>query len=504
MDGRIKVGHTYSSSGEYGINEITILMLRDLELAKGDLVYIDHPKNKRPVVYQVTRVYPHKRVREYEEAMLREGRIIDDIEDSTLHATAYQWGWLDNGGSLRPLRYPLTPNTPVYLAERDIIANFTKPSGEWRILLGNDPSTDLDVEIGLYSLIRQSCLICGAVGTGKTTTAVTMISRAANASPPVRFFIVDKDGEYNSLMEHLGPEKVLKVPWSRFFQPGDIPWEDYIGEFGWQKTWWNSKILIHALKILYAQAANVTKLNLKQALGWVKPDKLGFNKKEEEFESYRQQVINSVANSKLIPDGDMEPLDPVDLLRDKHVVIMDLSQGKDTWSQKHLVVSQVLRKIFSEALENQKFGCIIVLEEAMYYAPQRGVFELGEKDTRGKLLGVIKEIATNGGRNGVGLWAVTQRLSTVEKTVVTQCANNIICHGLEDVDKARVAEIMGTEFADLIGDLPPGEAIVKGTALKCRFPIWVKVLPELYPASSASTPMSRFVHMELASQVSQD
>jgi hypothetical protein len=502
MDGSIKVGHTYSSSGEYGISEITVLMLRDLELAKGDLVYMKHPKNGQPVVYQVTRVFPPKRVREYEEAMLREGRIIDDIEDSTLHATAYQWGWLDEGGSLRPLRYPLAPNTPVYLAERDIIANFTKPSGDWKILLGNDPSTDMDVEIGLYSLIRQSCLICGAVGTGKTTTAISMISRAANANPPMRFFIVDKDGEYNSLLENLGPEKTLKVPWSRFFQPGDIPWEDYVGEFGWQKTWWNSKILIHALKILYAQATTVTKQNLQQALGWVKPDKLGFNKKEDEFESYRQQVVNSVANSKLIPEGDMMPLDPVELLKDRHVVTMDLSQGKNTWSQKHLVVAQVLRRIFNEALENRKFGCVIVLEEAMYYAPQRGVFELGEKDTRGKLLGVIKEIATNGGRNGVGLWAITQRLSTVEKTVITQCANNIICHGLEDVDKARIAEIMGNEFAELIGDLPPGEAIVKGSALKCRFPIWVKILPELYPASSASTPMSRFVHMELASHES--
>ena len=46
MDGSIKVGHTYSSSGEYGINEITILMLRSLELAKGDLVFIEHPKKR--------------------------------------------------------------------------------------------------------------------------------------------------------------------------------------------------------------------------------------------------------------------------------------------------------------------------------------------------------------------------------------------------------------------------------------------------------------------------
>ncbi len=498
MDGSLRVGHTYSSTGEYGINEITILLLRGYELAKGDLVYIEHPKNGCPVVYQVTRVYPHKRVREYEEALLRDGRVVTDFEDSTLHAQAYQWGWMDDGGSLRPLRYPLPPNTPVYVAEREIVARFTKPNGDWKLLLGSDPSTDLDVELGLYSLIRQSCLICGAVGTGKTTTSVSMVARAASAEPPVRFFIVDKDGEYSSLSEQLGADKVLKVPWSRFFQPGDVPWEDYIGEFGWQKTWWNAKILVHALKILYAQAAPVTKVNLRQAIGWVKPDKLGFNKKDEDFESYRRQVVNAVSGSKLIPDGDMEPLDPVDLLKSRHVVLMDLSQGRDTWSQKHLVVAQVLRRIFGEALENRGFGCIVVLEEAMYYAPQRGVFEIGEKDSRGKLLGVVKEIATNGGRNGVGLWIVTQRLSTVEKTVVTQCANNVICHGLEDVDKARIAEIMGNQFSELIGDLPPGEAIVKGTALKCRFPIWVKVLPELYPASSLSTPMSRFIRMEMA------
>ena len=498
MDGGLRVGHTYSQTGEYGISEITVLLLRGLELAKGDLVYIEHPKNGCPVVYQVTRVYPHKRVREYEEALLRDGRVIDDFEDSTLHADAYQWGWMDEAGSLRPLRYPLQPNTPVYMAERDIIAQFTKPSGDWRILLGTDPGTDLDVELGMYSLIRQSCLICGAVGTGKTTTAVTMVARAASADPPVRFFIVDKDGEYTSLQERLGSDKVLRVPWSRFFEPGGIPWEDYVAEFGWQKGWWNAKILIHALKILYAQEVAVTKENLRRALDHVHPEKLGFNKKPEEFESYRMQVVSSVGTSRLIPDGEMEPLDPVELLRDRRVVLMDLSAGKDTWDQKHLVVAQVLRRVFGEALENRRFGCIILLEEAMYYAPQRGVFEIGEKESRGKLLGVIKEIATNGGRNGVGLWIVTQRLSTVEKTVVTQCANNVICHGLEDVDKARIAEIMGNEFAELIGDLPPGEAIVKGTALRCRFPIWVKVLAEVYPASSLSTPMSRFSYMESA------
>jgi DNA helicase HerA-like ATPase len=495
MDGSLKVGHTYSVTGEYRLDEITVLLMRGRELGKGDLVYVKHPKNGSPVVYQIIRVSPHKRVREYEEALLSEGRIINDVEDASLHAEAYQWGWMDGEGSLRPLRYPLKPNTSVYSAEREIVSRFTKPNGEWKFLLGTDPTTDLEVELGLYPLIRQSCLICGAVGTGKTTTAISMVARAVKANPPVRFFIIDKDGEYSSLLERLGVEVVLKVPWKSFFQPGDVPWDDYVAEFGWQKTWWNAKLLTQALKILYAQVATVTKANLRRAVEMVNAEKLGFNKKADEFEQYRAQVDHAIGSSRLIPDGEAEVLDPVKLLKERKIVIMDISDGKDGWEQKHIVVAQVLRRIFTEALENRRFGCIVVLEEAMYYAPQHGVFEIGEKESRGKLLGIIKEIATNGGRNGVGLWAVTQRLSTVEKTVITQCANNIICHSLEDLDKMRLAEILGQEFSDLIGDLPPGEAIVKGTTLKCRFPLWVKVLPEVYPASSLSTPMSRFIHM---------
>ena len=176
MDGGLKVGHTYSLTGEYNVDQITVLLMRGRELAKGDLVYVRHPKNGFPVVYQVIKVYPHKRVREYEEALLSEGRVIDDAEDSSLHAEAYQWGWMDGEGSLRPLRYPLVPNTQVYSAEHDLVTKFTKPNGDWKFLLGTDPTTDLDVELGLYPLIRQSCLICGAVGTGKTTTAVSMVA----------------------------------------------------------------------------------------------------------------------------------------------------------------------------------------------------------------------------------------------------------------------------------------------------------------------------------------
>lgn len=491
----MRLGYTFSTSGDYRSNRITIILERNSEVAKGDLVYVEHPKNGLPVVYQITKICSHKETRDYEEALLKEGSVIKDEERTTVRARAYQWGWMD-GQATRPLRHPLSPNTPVFKAEPPIIEEFTKPSSRWKVLLGVDPSSGLDVELDLYYLIRQCCLICGAVGTGKTTTAISMIARAVQAEPPVKFFIVDKDGEYSSLEDMFG-ERVRKVPWFSFFRSDEIYPEDIMGDFGWQRGWWTSKILMKALSYLKNVGQPLTKKSLMEAIILVSEQSVGFRKSEADFEGYKKQVMEAIRFSRMIPKEHVEAIDPVDLLNQHRIVIMDLSQGPNGWAQKHIVLTQVLKRIFHEALENSNFGCVIVLEEAMYYAPQWTQFSIGEKDTRSKLLSIVKEIATNGGRNGIGLWAVTQRLATVDKTIVTQCANNIISHALEDIDKKRLQEIVGENFVELLGSLPQGEAIVKGTALKCKFPIWVKVEPELKPASAKAPPMLRFQFMAM-------
>jgi len=491
----MRIGYSFSVTGDYPQDSLIIVLEDGCEVAKGDLVYVEHPKKGSPVVYQVTEVCSHRGTRDYEEALLKEGSIIMDEERTTVRARAYPWGWMD-GNAIRPLRYPLPPNTPVFKAQPKIIEEFTKPSSMWKILLGADPSSGLDVELDLYYLIRQCCLICGAVGTGKTTTAMSMIMRAAQAEPPVKFFIVDKDGEYSSLEMVFG-EKVKKIPWLSFFRSDDIHPEDLIGEFGWQKGWWTSKILMKALASLKGRGQPLTGGSLIEAVLEVSEESVGFRKSGEDFDNYKRQVVEAVRFSRTVPNEYVRALDPVDLLNQHRIVIMDLSQGPNGWVKKHLVLTQVLKRLFHEALENSNFGCVIVLEEAMYYAPQWTQFSIGDKDSRGRLLSIVKEIATNGGRNGVGLWAVTQRLATVDKTVITQCANNTISHALEDIDKKRLQEVVGEHFVELLGSLPQGEAIMKGTALKCKFPIWVKVEPELRPSSAKSPPMLRFQAMAM-------
>lgn len=491
----MKVGYTYSISGDYHSSRIHIVLENDKEIAEGDLVYIRHPKNGEPVLFQITKVYSHRETRDYEEMLIKEGNMIIDEERTTIRAKAYQWGWMD-GSALRPLRHPLKPNVPVFKAEPDIIEKFTKPSSGWKILLGRDLSSGIDVELDLYYLIRQCCLICGAVGTGKTTTAISMIARAAQADPPVRFLIVDKDGEYGSLRT-IFSEDVKIIPWYRFFQPDDLRREDLLAEFGWQRNWWISKILFKAFDLLQKSRHQLVKSNLMEAVRAVTVEDVGFRKQDADFEGYRRQVLEAVKSSRTIPESVFQTVDPVEQIKNFKIVVMDLSTGANGWAKKHVVLTQVLSRVFHHALENSDFGCVIVLEEAMYYAPQWTQFSIGNKDVRSRLLSIIKEIATNGGRNGVGLWVVTQRLATVDKTIITQCANNIVSHSLEDIDKRRLQEVVGDQFIELLGSLPQGEAIVKGTALKCKFPILVKVEPELRPTSAAIPPMARFRVMEL-------
>ncbi|NIM45672.1 MAG: hypothetical protein GTO54_08640, partial [Nitrososphaeria archaeon] len=106
--------------------------------------------------------------------------------------------------------------------------------------------------------------------------------RSAQAEPPVKFFIVDKDGEYSSL-EMLFGEKVKKVPWSSFFRSDDMHSEDILSEFGWQRGWWTSKILMKALSFLENVGQPLTKRNLTEAVREVSDGSVGFRRSEEDF-----------------------------------------------------------------------------------------------------------------------------------------------------------------------------------------------------------------------------
>jgi len=185
----------------------------------------------------------------------------------------------------------------------------------------------------------------------------------------------------------------------------------------------------------------------------------------------------------LLHPGDWEPdltgsvtNDLDELLRrwlghDKQITILDLSGVPSTVLTR--LIGSILRIVY-EALfwsrEKSEGGVerplLIVMEEAhRYLGPDAGTVASE----------VVKRIAKEGRKYGVGAMVVSQRPAEVDETVLSQCGTIIALRLSNPVDRARVKGTLPDNLAGLMDLLPvlrTGEAIITGEAarlpVRCR------------------------------------
>lgn len=95
---------------------------------------------------------------------------------------------------------------------------------------------------------------------------------------------------------------------------------------------------------------------------------------------------------------------------DSPPLILDVSETKDARQK----IDQLLRGLYEE-VSKRRTPYLIILEEADRFAPQ-----VGER------LQIIDEVARRGRKRGLGLMLCTQRPAEVDKSVLSQCANQLI------------------------------------------------------------------------------
>lgn len=197
----------------------------------------------------------------------------------------------------------------------------------------------------------------------------------------------------------------------------------------------------------------------------------------------------------LLHPGPWEPdlagnvrLDLDELLRgwlghDRQVTILDLS-GVPSAVLTQLIGS-ILRIVY-EALfwsrEKSEGGVerplLVVMEEAhRYLSPEAGTVAAD----------IVKRIAKEGRKYGVGAMVVSQRPAEVDETVLSQCGTVIALRLSNPTDRARVRGALPDNLAGLMDLLPvlrTGEAIITGEA--ARLPVRCRVTlprPEHQPKS---------------------
>jgi len=119
-------------------------------------------------------------------------------------------------------------------------------------------------------------------------------------------------------------------------------------------------------------------------------------------------------------------------------------------------------RLFLEAMINAPktmwHPCIVVIDEAHIFAPEKGQAES---------LGAVIDLETRGRKRGYCGVLATQRLSKLHKDAAAECNNKLIGRTGLDIDLRRAADELGLGVRDYVGlrELEPGEFYAFGPAI---------------------------------------
>jgi len=134
-----------------------------------------------------------------------------------------------------------------------------------------------------------------------------------------------------------------------------------------------------------------------------------------------------------------------------------------------LVVARIASTLFENRKRNKIPPLFLVLEEAHNFAPQQGQVTSSR---------ILKNIASEGRKFGLGLCVVTQRAARIDKNVLSQCNTQLILQVTNPLDlKAITSSIEGLTngMTEMIQSLPVGVALITGGGY--HTPLFCEVRP---------------------------
>jgi uncharacterized protein len=134
-----------------------------------------------------------------------------------------------------------------------------------------------------------------------------------------------------------------------------------------------------------------------------------------------------------------------------------------------LVVARIATTLFENRKKEKIPPLFLVIEEAHNFAPQQGSATCSR---------ILKNIASEGRKFGLGLCAVTQRAARIDKSVLSQCNTQLILQVTNPLDLKAIAqsiEGLTAGMTDMIQSLPVGVALVTGGGY--HTPLFCEVRP---------------------------
>lgn len=385
-------------------------------------------------------------------------------------------GYRTERNFLRQPRTPLEPGSEVYIAKDDLIKSILdlRMNG---IYLGKLQGKDIQAYLDPKKLVTKHLAVLAKSGAGKSYAVGVILEELLEMGLPI--VILDPHGEYSSIKYENKNSEETK----------------YFKTFGISGKGFSNKVMEFAVNTSVNIDAHPIRLpipndsfSLMESLPFKPTDAqrgLLYNVVNDlverkgvfEFDELIKEleIAESTAKWRLI--GGIQQLEQSQLFSHGSTNISDIVKPgqlsiinfKGAPSELQEIVARgLLNKIFDERKKENIPPTFIVVDEAHNYCPERGFGET-------KSSKIIRTIAAEGRKFGVGLCVISQRPARVDKSVLSQCSSQIALQVSNPSDLSAISksfEGITSEAESEIKNLPIGKAMIIGAT---DFPIFVDI-----------------------------
>ncbi|MHC1565093.1 MAG: helicase HerA domain-containing protein [Candidatus Syntropharchaeales archaeon] len=430
-------------------------------LRQGDYIKVWHPTDGW-VLSQVTSI---RRSSDLSFDKAKSVGTFTEIEEKVV-AEGVVIGSRDEEGLLKSPRTPFSPGDRVFPADRDLILE-TIGLGKDGIYIGFLEGHDIKVMLDPNKFVQKHCSILAKTGSGKSYTAGVIVEELLDKGVPL--LIIDPHGEYASLKSENESESDLK----RMEEYGVMP-ESYLDQV-MVYTPANLAVAPHADAVFRLDGVNLDARTLSLMVPSLTDTQLGLlyqaiKALKEARDFYRiDDIIDEVgkfkSNARWAIIHTLELLKETGLLSDSPTALEELvkprkasiidMKGVDPKLQE-IIVSQLASQLFDARKMGKIPPLMLVIEEAHNFCPEKGIGKAISSE-------ILRTIASEGRKFGLGLLVISQRPARVDKNILSQCNTQIILKVTNPNDLKALSkglEGMSTDLEEEIKRIPAGMALI--------------------------------------------
>ena len=397
--------------------------------------------------------------------------IIKDTEKTIAKCSII--GYRDENNALKVLTYPFEPNTEVLIAEDELISKVLGLEGKENnayvgILEGREK---LKVFLDLNKILTKHVNVLAKSGSGKSYNVGVLLEELLERQVPI--VILDPHGEYSTL-KYPNPKDKERMQLFEIQPQGYLEQIDEYATENAKPLKLNSKNLTSGelIKLLPAKLSpsqqGILYSSLKNLGGKVDFNDLIFELEASEDNSAKWTLINIMEYLKKLDLFSDNPTLPGELVKPNQATIINL-KGVAPEVQE-IIAYKIVNDLFLERKKNNIPPFFLVVEEAHNFVPERSFGEA-------KSSAILRQVAAEGRKFGLGLCVISQRPSRVDKSVLSQASTQIILKVTNPNDIRAISnsvEGITSDSEKEIQNLPIGTALVTGVV---DTPLFVEIRP---------------------------